>query len=58
MKQRIQIARVLANEPQMLLMDEPFAALDAHTRAAMQRELVKHLAGDGEDRAVHHPRHR
>lgn len=41
MKQRIQLSRVLVNQPRTLLMDEPFAALDAQTRRLMQDELVR-----------------
>jgi NitT/TauT family transport system ATP-binding protein len=50
MRQRCALARLLANEPEVWLMDEPLAAVDLQTRNILQDELLR-LWGDGEDRA-------
>jgi NitT/TauT family transport system ATP-binding protein len=44
MRQRVSIARAFAVDPTVLLMDEPFAALDAQNRAMMQQEMIRILA--------------
>jgi NitT/TauT family transport system ATP-binding protein len=47
MQQRVNLARALVMDPKILLMDEPFASLDAQTREAMQEELLQIWAKAG-----------
>jgi NitT/TauT family transport system ATP-binding protein len=47
MKQRVQIARILALKPEIVLMDEPFAALDAQTRRLLQKQVSELWRAEG-----------
>ena len=54
MRKRVALAQSLINEPRILLMDEPFSALDVQTRAIMSNELLQPLGPDASRGRVRH----
>ncbi|MCL2865938.1 MAG: ATP-binding cassette domain-containing protein [Lachnospiraceae bacterium] len=44
-QQRVALARIIVSKPKIVMLDEPFSALDTHLRASMERELMSHLEG-------------
>ena len=58
MKQRTAVARALVDDRPILLMDEPFGALDEQTRVVLQQELLRIWGATGKTRPLHHPQRR
>ena len=56
MRKRVALAQTLILDPQIILMDEPFSALDIQTRQLMENELLELWSAEPQVGGVHHPR--